>query len=79
MNPGNGNSSLAFDCRIGYQSSLRKYVFDIEWFINDANMKTNKTKIEYNWLKRDGTLYMNDWNKGGKTKIGFHVRFNKTS
>lgn len=72
--PDSGGSNLAFECWIGNHITYQTYQFDIEWFINDAKMITNKTKIEYLWLKRDGTLYIEDWNKQFTTKIGFHVR-----
>lgn len=78
VNPDSRNSSLAFECCIGDARSYRTYLFDIEWFINDVEITTNKTKIEYHLLKIGGSLYIDDWNKGYKTKIGFHVRFNKT-
>lgn len=77
LNPNSRLSSLAFECSIGDAGSYRTYLFDIEWFINDVKMTTNKTKIEYHLLKMDGSLYIDDWNKGYKTKIGFHVRCNK--
>lgn len=71
-------NELAFECRTSMPYSYRKYFFDIEWFVNDAKVNINKSRIEYNLLKVKGTLHRKDWDPELNAKIGFHVSLKRS-